>query len=145
MAPKPRNELNRHNIKNLYIKRDTRSKTGKSCQYKDPRFGDPRFPDCTKQFHGLGSDIVKAKEQAITLNAILYGKIASAKVESIILTPKNSCTGVQLKVWLKDYKEYLEGKLKDGEIKPNSIRTKNNIVTAIETIHGDKFFNDISV
>ncbi|GAW97457.1 hypothetical protein MTCD1_03084 [Colwellia marinimaniae] len=43
MTPKLRNELNRHNIKNLYIKRDKRSKTGFSCQYKDPRFGDPRY------------------------------------------------------------------------------------------------------
>ncbi|ALO34541.1 hypothetical protein CMT41_07290 [Colwellia sp. MT41] len=145
MTPKLRNELNRHNIKNLYIKRDKRSKTGFSCQYKDPRFGDPRFPESTKQFHSLGSNVVTAKEEAIALNAVLYGQIANAKVSKILALPSNTCTGIQLKEWIEQYISYCQDKLKQGYMKPNTYRTKKNIVLAIEKAHGDLFFADISV
>jgi len=145
MIAKPRNSLNKHNIKNLYIKRDKRSKTGFSCQYKDPRFGDPRFPDSTKQFHSLGSDVVKAKEEAITLNSVLYGQIATAKVNKILAGPVNTCTGIQLKEWIVQYLDYCSAKLQNGEMKPNTFRTKKNIVLAIEKAHGELFFADISV
>lgn len=145
MTAKPRNQLNRHNIKNLYVKRVKRSKTGFSCQYKDPRFGDPRFPESTKQFHSLGSDVEKAKEDASTLNAVLYGKIANAKVNNIISKPVNSCTGIQLKEWVVQYISYCQEKLKLGNMKPNTFRTKKNIVLAIDKAHGDFFFDDITV
>jgi len=145
MTAKPRNNLNKHNIKNLYIKRDKRSKTGFSCQYKDPRFGDPRFPDATKQFYSLGSNVNTAKEESTELNAILYGKIASAKVNRILTTPSNTSTGIQLKVWLEQYLSYCRKKLKDGEIKPNTFKIKKNITMAIHKAHGDLFFADINV
>ncbi|MGV2871539.1 tyrosine-type recombinase/integrase [Colwellia sp. E150_009] len=145
MSPKPRNSLNLHRIKNLYIKRDTRSKTGFSCQYKDPRFGDPRFPDAKKQFHSLGSNVETAKEEATTLNAVLYGQIASAKVNRIIAKPSNTCTGIQLKEWIEQYLLYCRNKLKNGDMKPNTFRTKKNIVQAIENAHGQLFFADINV
>jgi integrase len=145
MTAKPRNQLNKHNIKNLYIKRDKRSKTGFSCQYKDPRFGDPRFPGSTKQFHSLGSDIERAKEEASTLNAVLYGKIASAKVNNIISMPVNSSTGIQLKEWIVRYIIYCQEKLKVGNMKPNTFRAKKNIVQAIDKAHGELFFDDITV
>lgn len=145
MAPKQRNELNLHNIKNLYVKRDKRSKTGFSCQYKDPRFGDPRFPGSTKQFHSLGSDIAKAKEEATALNAVLYGQIASAKVNKILTTPSNTCTGIQLKKWIEQYLLYCQEKLTNGTMKPNTYRSKKNIVQAINTAHGELFFADITV
>lgn len=142
---KPRNNLNAHNIKNLYIKKDKRSKTGFSCQYKDPRFNDPRFPDAIKQFHSLGSDVVAAKEEATELNAILYGQIANAKVNKILTPTSNSCTGIQLKVWLEQYLSYSEDKLEKGIIKFNTFRTKKNIVQAINKAHGNLFFADINV
>jgi integrase len=145
MSPKKRNQINLHNIKNLYIKRDTRSKTGFSCQYKDPRFGDPRFPDAIKQFHSLGSDVSKAKEEAVALNAVLYGQIASAKVNRILATPSNTCTGIQLKEWIEQYLLYCQEKLSSGNMKPNTSRTKKNIVQAINKAHGELFFADISV
>jgi integrase len=145
MTAKPRNSLNKHNIKNLYIKRDKRSKTGFSCQYKDPRFGDPRFPDATKQFYSLGSNVNAAKEESTELNAILYGKIASAKVSRILTTPSNTCTGIQLKVWLEQYLSLCREKLKNGEIKPNTFKIKKNITMAIHKAHGDLFFADINV
>lgn len=145
MVPKPRNQLNKHNIKNLYIKKDKRSKSGFSCQYKDPRFGDPRFPDSTKQFHSLGSDVEEAKNQAIALNSVLYGQIASAKVDKILNTRPNSTTGMQLKQWIEQYISYTYDQLTLGTIKPNTYRTKKNIVEAIEKAHGDLFFKEISV
>jgi integrase len=142
---KSRNNLNKHDIKNLYIKKDKRSKTGFSCQYKDPRFNDPRFPDCVKQFNSLGSDLVAAKEVATELNAILYGQIASAKVNKILNPTSNTCTGIQLKVWLEQYLTYSEDQLEKGNIKFNTFRTKKNIVQAINKAHGNLFFADINV
>jgi integrase len=142
---KSRNNLNKHDIKNLYIKKDKRSKTGFSCQYKDPRFNDPRFPDAVKQFHSLGSDLVAAKEEATELNAILYGQIASAKVNKILTTPSNTCTGIQLKEWIEQYLSYCKEKLKSGKMKPNTFKIKKNIADAINKAHGDLFFADINV
>lgn len=142
---KPRNNLNAHNIKNLYIKKDKRSKTGFSCQYKDPRFNDPRFPDAIKQFHSLGSDVVVAKEEATELNAILYGQIANAKVNKILTTPSNSCTGIQLKEWIEQYLAFCREKLKSGNMAPNTYKIKKNISIAINKSHGDLFFADIKV
>lgn len=142
---KPRNNLNAHNIKNLYIKKDKRSKTGFSCQYKDPRFNDPRFPDAVKQFHSLGSEVSSAKEEATELNAILYGKIANAKVNKILTTPSNSCTGIQLKEWVEQYLSYCKEKLKAGKMKPNTFKIKKNITEAIQKAHGDLIFADINV
>lgn len=142
---KPRNNLNAHNIKNLYIKKDKRSKTGFSCQYKDPRFNDPRFPDAIKQFHSLGSDVIAAKEEATELNAILYGQIANAKVNKILTTPSISCTGIQLKEWIEQYLAYCREKLKSGNMKPNTYKIKKNISMAINKSHGDLFFADIKV
>jgi integrase len=142
---KSRNNLNKHDIKNLYIKKDKRSKTGFSCQYKDPRFNDPRFPDAVKQFHSLGSDIVAAKEESTELNAVLYGQIASAKVNRILTTPSNTCTGIQLKEWLEQYLSYYRGELKKSNIKPNTFRVKKNIVQAINKAHGDLFYAAINV
>lgn len=142
---KPRNNLNAHNIKNLYIKRDKRSKTGFSCQYKDPRFNDPRFPDALKQFHSLGSEVSAAKEEATELNAILYGQIANAKVNKILTTPSNSCTGIQLKEWIEQYLSYCKEKLKAGKMKPNTFKIKKNIAEAIQKAHGDLIFADINV
>jgi len=142
---KLRNNLNKHDIKNLYIKKDKRSKTGFSCQYKDPRFNDPRFPDAVKQFHSLGSDIVAAKEESNELNAVLYGQIANAKVKRILTVPSNICTGIQLKVWLEQYLSYYRGELKKSNIKPNTFRIKKNIVQAINKAHGDLFYAAIKV
>ena len=140
-----RNSLNQHNIKNLYIKKSQHSKTGYSCQYRDPRFGDPRFPECTKQYHGLGSDIAKAKEQATTLNALIYAKIATEKVNSILAVPANVSTGIKLGAWIDEYITLYEAKLARGEVKPNTIRTKFHIVKTIRAAHGDRFFSDITV
>jgi len=143
MTQKQRNSLNKHNIKNLYVKRDSRSKTGFSCQYKDPRFNDPRFPDAIKQFHSLGSCVSKAKEEAVILNAVIYGQIASAKVNKILVVQQN--TGIQLREWIEQYILYCQGRLTSGHMKPNTYRTKKNIVLAINEAHGELFFADISV
>ena len=145
MTQKLRNSINKHNIKNFYIKHDSRSKTGFSCQYKDPRFNDPRFPDAKKQFHSLGSCINEAKEEAVTLNAVLYGQIASAKVNKILATPSNTYTGIQLKEWIEQYILYCQEKLTSGNMKPNTYKAKKNIVQAIDKAHGELFFADISV
>lgn len=145
MTPKPRNQLNKHNIKNLYIKRDSRSKTGFSCQYKDPRFGDPRFPKSQKQFWSLGSDVEDAKTQAISLNAVLYGQIATAKVNRIINTKQHSCSSVLLGEWIEQYLSHIYKKLEVGDIKPSTYRAKKNIVEAINKNHGELFFDAITV
>jgi integrase len=145
MTQKQRNSLNKHNIKNLYVKRDSRSKTGFSCQYKDPRFNDPRFPDAIKQFHSLGSCVSKAKEEAVILNAVIYGKIANAKVNKIIVVQQRTCTSIQLKEWIEQYILYCQDRLTSGYMKPNTYRTKKNIVLAINKSHGELLFADISV
>lgn len=131
-----RNNINQHGVDNLYIKRDSRSKTGFSCQYKDPRFGLKEFGEI-KQFRSLGSDVSTAIQKARQLNCLILPKLVEQRVKDIFDSPSITTKSIKMKDWVAKYCEIQEIKLQNGYIKPNTWRAKRHIVRTISIEHGE--------
>ena len=138
-----RNELNQHAVEFLYIKKDGRSKTGFSCQYRDPRYGMKEFGE-TKQYRSLGSDINTAIFTAKRLNAMILPKIVDNRLLDIFETPALSTKSLLLSKWLVTYTNIQLKKIEVGNLKPNTWRTRKNIIKAITNVHGLMRLNSIT-
>lgn len=96
---------------NLYPNRDRRS--GRIYyQFRDPRTG---------KFHGMGSDKVRANEEARDLNAIIGAQIREARLAAIVARDTDKPTFSQ---WCT---RYLEG-LPERKLKPTTVRMRTNCV-----------------
>lgn len=138
-----RNELNQHGVDFLYIKKDSRSKTGFSCQYRDPRYGMKEFGE-TKQYRSLGSDINTAIFTAKRLNAMILPKIVDNRLLDIFETPALSTKSLLLSKWLEIYTNVQLKKIEAGNLKPNTWKTRKNIIKAINNAHGVMRLNSIT-
>ncbi|MEC4747563.1 phage integrase Arm DNA-binding domain-containing protein [Methylomicrobium sp. Wu6] len=140
MAPRQRSTTNRDlaKIPNLYRKFDKRR--GKHVfQYKDPRSG---------RFWGLGTDEQAAKNRAKQLNAAIYAQLAETSNQSdLIITeqPRAKSLGIPFKKWADDYIKITQDRLKSGEIKQNTFRTRVHIVNRFCEMFGDKGIKGITV
>lgn len=130
-----RNDINKHNTPNLYVKRDKRYSSGYYCQYRDPRFGMKEF-GLTKQWRSLGSNVNEAIQKAKTLNAMILPKIVESRLLSIFEEPSLKQNSLLMRNWLKRYTEIQENRLESGEIKPTTWKSKKHIVTKISDVHG---------
>lgn len=132
MAPKPRSAMNKHGIDNLYIKQDRR--TGRFyAQYKDPRTG---------KFFGLGAgnaldseEMQAAKVRAKNLNALIANQLADAKTKAI-LDNRPSTSLITVSGWLVEYRKIQQTRHDEGEIRPNTWRTKKHIIKHIDQLIG---------
>lgn len=134
MAARPRS----HNIivPNLYCKLDKRNdKT--YWQYKHPLTG---------KFHSLGTDEKEAKEVAIQANMI----IAEQQTKQILSINdrlsgiKNARHGISVSVWLDKYLEIQNERVREGELKPNSLKQKNKPVNLFREHCGMLKLKDIT-
>ncbi|KGJ99892.1 tyrosine-type recombinase/integrase [Thalassotalea sp. ND16A] len=138
-----RNKLNQHNVENLYIKVDKRSKTGFSCQYRDPRFGLKEFGD-VKQFRSLGSDVQSAIFQAKRLNAALLPKVMDNRLIDIIDSPSMASKALLMTKWLAKYTKIQLNKIESGMLKPSTWRTRKSIIVKIDSVHGHLRINSVT-
>ncbi|PMG41413.1 tyrosine-type recombinase/integrase [Shewanella sp. 10N.286.52.B9] len=138
-----RNNLNQHGVDNLYIKKDNRSKTGFSCQYKDPRHDLKEFGKIT-QFRSLGSNVNEAINTARRLNSLIYPQIVDNKILDIYESPSLASKTLKLNQWIEIYVKIQFGKIKNGNLKPNTWRSRKNILNVISKVHGDLRLDCIS-
>ncbi|MDW6094009.1 phage integrase Arm DNA-binding domain-containing protein [Vibrio rhizosphaerae] len=113
MAARPRKY--KHHVANLYQKTDKRN--GKTYfTYKHPESG---------QFIGLGSDREQAFAAATEANQIFAERKAD-QIYRILQQDEKvvKVTGLSAKEWTKRYIAIQETRLKNGELKPETVRTK---------------------
>ncbi|MGI2107394.1 tyrosine-type recombinase/integrase [Shewanella frigidimarina] len=130
-----RNSLNQHGVENLYIKKDNRSKTGFSCQYKDPRYGLKEFGIITP-FRSLGSNVHEAINSAKRLNALILPKIIDNKILDIYQSPSLASKTLKLSQWIEIYTKIQLDKIHYGSMKPNTWKMRKNILSVINKNHG---------
>lgn len=147
MARKERSLLNRHGIPNLYIKRDKRSATGFACQFKDPRFNHPEFPQVTKQWHSLGSDIELAKARAYSLNDAIYKQLAAYDpvLDGIVTSSPKIHYKLKVEKWCDEYIAITEAKVKAGELKPKTLEQYTVNTNAIKRMLGKYFVEELDL
>lgn len=139
MSPRKRTATNKdlNKIPNLYRKVDKR--TGKpSFQYKDPRNG---------KFWGLGGDEETAKNRAKQLNAAIYAQLAQQDTADRImaLQPAVKQAGITFDKWIAEYIAISDARLKNGEIKPNTHRTRIYITKQLGAMFAGRGIQSISV
>lgn len=130
-----RNEVNQHGVPNLYVRKNSRYKTGYSCQYKDPRFGMPQYKQ-VKRYRGLGSNVALAISKATQLNSLILPQIADQQILDIV-NPSNSAKGVLIREWLEQYTSIQLDKIENGLLKLSTWRTRKCIVNNIIKAHGE--------
>tara|TARA_B100000809_G_scaffold263359_1_gene316417 strand:- start:1058 stop:1348 length:291 start_codon:yes stop_codon:yes gene_type:complete len=73
--------------------------------------------------------------KAIQLNALILQQIAEQNILDIF-TPVNLNTRIIVSKWLEQYTEIQLDKINKGLLKPNTWRTRKNIISKINNIHG---------
>ncbi|WP_413493309.1 phage integrase Arm DNA-binding domain-containing protein [Morganella psychrotolerans] len=134
MAARPRS----HNIivPNLYCKLDKRNDKA-YWQYKHPLTG---------KFHSLGTDEKEAKEVAIQANTI----IAEQQTKQILSINdrlsgiKNARHGISVNIWLDKYMDIQNERVREGELKQNSLKQKNKPVNLFRQHCGMLKLKDIT-
>lgn len=133
MAARPRSH--KISIPNLYCKLDKR--TGKVYwQYKHPTTG---------RFHSLGTDEAEAKQVANEANAIIAEQRTRQilSVNERLSRMKGKRTDITVTEWIDKYIVIQEERLRNNELRPNSLRQKNKPLRLFREHCGMRYLKDI--
>jgi hypothetical protein len=138
MAPRKRHAVNRGLPVNLYAKKH--KATGAIYyQYCDQRTG---------KFIGFGTDRTSAIQDAIVLNATILAEQASNRVNRVLdlsnAPSSPTSRALTLAHFIEKYLDIQQDRLEDGEIRPNTHRTRKCAARGIAKLSGEMKLTEIT-